>query len=130
MFTEIEACVNLFFLFFFIKEHEVGPPFMCYILSVSLMQKHFALSCWVADKTNVYILIFGSYVLASYANFLWDAEEDEEDKDCKNKSNHSHTYPTDLFHGANHHIHLTAAIETSPLFLKWRCVTCMTNVSK
>lgn len=59
-----------------------------------------------------------SYVIASYANFLWDAEEDEEDKDGQNKPDHSHTYPTDLFHGTNHPLSLTAASEALPLFLK------------
>lgn len=51
----------------------------------------------------------GSYVMASYAKFLWDAEENEEDKDCRTESDHSHTYPTHLFQGTNHHPHLTAA---------------------
>lgn len=58
-----------------------------------------------------------SFVIASYAKFLWDTEEDEEDKDCQNKSDHSRTNQTDLFHGTNHHLHLTAASKALPLFL-------------
>jgi len=54
--------------------------------------------------------------MASYAKFLWDAEEEEEDKKCQSKSDHNHSYPTDLFHGTNHHLHLTATSKALPLF--------------
>jgi len=37
-----------------------------------------------------------SYVLASYAKFLWDVEEDE-DKECQQKTDLCHAYPLHLF---------------------------------
>lgn len=49
-----------------------------------------------------------SYVLASYARFLWDAEE-EEDEEEQNKTDHTHNSSTNFFHGASHRSHLTAA---------------------
>ncbi|KAF7843260.1 TPR repeat protein [Senna tora] len=49
--------------------------------------------------------------MGSYAKFLWDAEEDEEDEEsCKLKSDQSHTYPPDLRHPrANNRPRLSAA---------------------
>ncbi|KAK4252904.1 hypothetical protein QN277_011035 [Acacia crassicarpa] len=47
---------------------------------------------------------------ASYAKFLWDAEEDEEDKESKKKSDQSHACKLDPFHGIfNYHPRLPAA---------------------
>ncbi|KDO48558.1 hypothetical protein CISIN_1g0201092mg, partial [Citrus sinensis] len=53
------------------------------------------------------------YVLASYAKFLWDAGEDEEEEqdneEGQHQTDHSHTSPPNFFHGASHHSPLTAA---------------------
>jgi hypothetical protein len=49
-----------------------------------------------------------SYVLASYARFLWDAEE-EEDEEERHESEYSHASSANFFQGASHHPPLTAA---------------------
>lgn len=47
--------------------------------------------------------------MASYAKFLWDAE-DEEDNDSQNKLDHNHAHPTNLFQETTHNLpRLTAA---------------------
>ena len=51
-----------------------------------------------------------SYVLASYARFLWDAEEEEEEEeDEENQHGTEHSYPPHILLGASHHSPLTAA---------------------
>lgn len=56
---------------------------------------------------------FCSYVLASYARFLWDAEEDEEEDEGNERVQHgtdqSHTSSSNFYHGAHQHSPLTAA---------------------
>lgn len=64
------------------------------------------------DKSYLSSLV--SYVLASYAKFLWDVEEEEEEeeKECQNKSDDDHAYPPDLFRETNGRPHVTAAFQT------------------
>ena len=53
-----------------------------------------------------------SYVLASYARFLWDAEDEEEDddeEDHEEQADLSHMSPPNFFNGTAHHSPLTAA---------------------
>lgn len=60
---------------------------------------------------------FCSYVLASYARFLWDAEEDAEEDEEEDEGNErvqhgtdqSHTSSSNFYHGAHQHSPLTAA---------------------
>jgi hypothetical protein len=48
-------------------------------------------------------------VLASYARFLWDAEEDEEDEEKQHGTEHSHAPTPNFFQGASQHSPITAA---------------------
>lgn len=56
-------------------------------------------SCVLAKPFTMQIF-FCSYILASYAKFLWDAEEEEEEEE---KEVDSKSLSTNIFHGAPHH---------------------------
>jgi len=57
------------------------------------------------------LLPFFSYVLASYAKFLWDVEEDE-DEECQQKTDLGHAYPLDLFEEAKDSTHVSEAFQS------------------
>jgi hypothetical protein len=72
---------------------------------------------WLAPEEfsvldGYFSLTICSYVLASYARFLWDAEEEEEeeeDEEERHETEYSHASTSKLFQGAPHHSPLTAA---------------------